>query len=263
MKKTIALLSLGVLASAGFATTVSAAETAAYNSNGAVDFIPNTDPTNPVNPIDPDPENPVNPVDPTDPDGPQPGTQGPLSIDFASSFDFGVNKISNKNEVYYARAQAYSNEDGSQSELTTPNYVQVTDNRGNNAGWTLTVKQNGQFKNDATLNSELTGAQITLISPTVSSNAAGVTAPVATTSIALDANGTEAVVMSAATNAGAGTWVNYWGEVETVTEQDENGQEIQADVTKAVALSVPGSTPKDAVSYTTTLTWSLTDVPGN
>ncbi|EAC9512966.1 WxL domain-containing protein, partial [Listeria monocytogenes] len=30
----------------------------------------------------------------------------------------------------------------------------------------------------------------------------------------------------------------------------------------AVALSVPGSTPKDAVSYTTTLTWVLSDTPG-
>ena len=34
-------------------------------------------------------------------------------------------------------------------------------------------------------------------------------------------------------------------------------------VTKDVALSVPGSTPKDAVKYQTKLLWTLTDVPSN
>ena len=37
-------LSLAVLAAASAATEVSAAEAASYTSNGAVDFIPNTDP---------------------------------------------------------------------------------------------------------------------------------------------------------------------------------------------------------------------------
>ncbi|MDU3375412.1 MAG: WxL domain-containing protein, partial [Enterococcus casseliflavus] len=186
----------------------------------------------------------------------------PLSIDYASSLDFGVNKISNKNEVYYARAQGYLNDDDTASTLKTANYVQVTDNRGSNAGWRLSVKQNGQFKNESTLNQELTGSVITLTSPTVRSNAVGVTAPVAEATITLDAAGAESVVMTAANQTGAGTWVNAWGSVETVTEIDKDGQEVQADVTKAVALSVPGSTPKDAVSYTTTLTWVLSDTPG-
>ncbi len=124
------------------------------------------------------------------------------------------------------------------------------------------MKQNGQFKNESTLNQELTGSVITLTSPAVKSNAVGVTAPVAEATITLDAAGAESVVMTAANQTGAGTWVNAWGSVETVTEIDKDGQEVQADVTKAVALSVPGSTPKDAVSYTTTLTWVLSDTPG-
>ena len=37
-----------------------------------------------------------------------------------------------------------------------PNYVQVTDNRGTEAGWSLKVKQEGQFK--STSGKELTGA---------------------------------------------------------------------------------------------------------
>ena len=69
--------------------------------------------------------------------------------------------------------------------------------------------------------------------------------------------------MSAKVNQGAGTYSNRWGTVETVKETDKDGNEVDAEVTKAVTLEVPGSTPKDAVKYSTTLTWSLSDVPGN
>ncbi|WP_291293521.1 WxL domain-containing protein [Enterococcus sp.] len=262
MKRAFVFVGIGLGMTAG-AWNVSAAETADYQSNGVVDFIPNTDPTNPVNPENPDPENPVNPVDPTDPEGPTPGTNGPLSIDYASSLDFGVNKISNRNETYYARAQTYLNDDGTVATLKTANYVQVTDNRGNNAGWRLTVKQNGQFKNEHTLHQELTGSVISLTNPTVKSNAVGVTEPTPTQTITLDANGSESVVMTAAVGSGAGTWVDAWGSVETVTELDSNDQEVESAITKAIALTVPGSTPKDAVSYKTTLTWTLADTPEN
>ncbi|MGC3150631.1 WxL domain-containing protein, partial [Enterococcus faecalis] len=37
---------------------------------------------------------------------------------------------------------------------------------------------------------------------------------------------------------------------------------LNVTVTKVVALSVPGSTPKVAVKYQTKLLWTLTDVPG-
>lgn len=61
-----------------------------YTSNGAITFEPDTDPTKPVNPTNPDEK--VEPEDPTDPTGPKPGTAGPLSIDYASSFQFGAQK---------------------------------------------------------------------------------------------------------------------------------------------------------------------------
>ena len=41
-----------------------------------------------------------------------------------------------------------------------PNFVQVTDNRGTNAGWKLSVTQNDQFKTAD--GKELTGATLTL-----------------------------------------------------------------------------------------------------
>ncbi|MGM0215888.1 WxL domain-containing protein [Enterococcus sp. AZ109] len=242
----------------GGVTVSHAAESSEYTSNGAVKFVPNTDPTLPVNPEKPDPNIPVDPIDPTDPDGPNSGTDGPLSIDYASSFDFGLNKISNKDETYFARAQTYKG-----STPATANYVQVSDNRGNNGGWVLKVKQNSQFTAETTtLNHVLTGAAVTLDNPTVASNSSAV-APIAEKPITLNPNGAEAVVLSAVKNSGAGTWINRWGTVESVTEKGEDGTDIQANVTKDVSLFVPGSTPKDAVNYTTTLTWNLSDIPEN
>ena len=95
---------------------------AEYTSNGAIIFETDNDLTKPVDPTDP--EKPVDPVDPTDPMGPNPGTAGPLSIDFASSFQFGNQKITSETMDYYAKLQEFT------SSLAGPNYVQVTDKRG-------------------------------------------------------------------------------------------------------------------------------------
>ncbi|MBJ8204953.1 WxL domain-containing protein [Bacillus cereus] len=228
---------------------------ATYESNGVVEFIPSTDPTDPVDPNNPDPEVPVNPVDPTDPEGPNPGTNGPLSIDYASSLDFGINKISNKDMTYYAKAQELRSDEGS---TYVPNYVQISDNRGTNAGWTLTVKQEGQLSNATAQNKELTGSQIQFVDPTVASKTE-VTPPTPADVITLDPNGAESPVMSAKQSAGAGLWVDRWGTVEEMA--GDQGEKVQK--TKAISLTIPGKTPKDAVKYSTKLTWNLSDVPGN
>lgn len=244
MKKTL-LFTLATVATLSFSNFANA-ESADYNSNGAVKFVPNTDITPPVDPENPDPENPVEPIDPTDPEGPNPGTQGPLSIDYASSLDFGENKISTRDAVYFAKAQELS--DG----RYVPNYVQITDNRGTNAGWTLQVQQNGQLGNASTQNNELTGAVIAFSGSAVAGTMTNVDAPTHPDGFTLDPNGATSLVMAATEGAGAGTWVNRFGEV------DED-----AISNSAITLSVPGSTPKDQVTYSTTLTWNLSDVPGN
>lgn len=220
-----------------------------YSTNGVVTFIPpnTTDPTLPVDPTDPDPEKPVIPV----PD-PGPGTGGPLGIDFVSSLDFGVNKIANKDITYYANAQELL-VDGNSKYV--PNYAQISDNRGTNAGWTLTVKQEGQFSNMGTQNKKLEGAQIKFADPTVTGKTQ-VTPPTAA-EVILDPNGAESLVMSAKPTAGAGLWVNLWGGVEEMT--DDEGKKVQKN--KAITLTIPGKTPKDAVQYSTKLTWKLSDVP--
>ncbi|PLS35078.1 WxL domain-containing protein [Carnobacterium maltaromaticum] len=233
--------------------------TRTYQSGGMVEFVPDEGPTDPVDPVDPDPNKPVNPWDPTTPEHkPNPGTDGPLSIDFASSIDFGKNKITNKDETYFANPQYLWNEDMSDFDPATarPNYVQITDKRGNNGGWSLSVKQEGQFKNDKTLNKELTGSQITFTEGVSASNIENVIAP-KTFDMALTPN-TATKVMTAVKGAGAGTWVDRFGTLEDV---EVEGKTVKKN--KAITLDVPGTTAKDAVRYDTKLTWTLTDVPGN
>ncbi|MDT1958938.1 WxL domain-containing protein [Carnobacterium divergens] len=228
----------------GVATTASAAPgeiPANYDSNAIVKFTPNDDITPPVDPTDP--TNPVNPIDPTDPEGPNPGTNGPLSIDYASSFDFGENKITSKDEVYLAAPQAFT------SGTEGPNYVQVTDNRGGAQGWSLQVKQNGQFKSES--GKELTGAMISFMNGEAVSASDSKTPSIVLDKFDLTGNGTGAAqnIVSASEGEAAGTWIYRFGDENTKGE--------------SVSLSVPGKTTKVAESYSTSLTWTLTDVVDN
>ena len=221
--------------------TVSAATAGTKATNGPVKFITDTDITNPVDPLDP--EKPVTPVDPVDPEKPvDPGTAGPLSIDFASPLYFGEQKISTVDKVYTADAQPLSD------STTRPNYVQVTDKRGGEQGWTLQVKQDGQF---ATADdNELVGASITFANGEAITGSASAIPSILTTGFSLVPDGTGAaqVVMAAKAGEGAGTQIYRAGD----------------DATKAssISLSVPGKTIKYQDPYTTSLTWTLTDVPG-
>lgn len=238
------LLATTILAGIALVPATSfAADGGNYDSNGVITFTPNTDITNPVDPVDP--TNPVTPVDPTDPTGPKPGTAGPLSIDYASSLDFGTQKITSKDEVYKAKAQKYLDKDN--NEKTGPNFVQVTDNRGTEAGWTLQMKQNSQFK--TTDAEELTGAVITFKNGNVVT-ASDSAKPTGQATIVADPSGALKNVMAAKDGQGAGTYLLDWG-----TDA--------ATAAESIELSVPGSTTKYAKKYSTTFTWVLTDTPGN
>ena len=219
-----------------------AADGGTYNSNAAITFEASTDITLPV-----DPENPGNPVSPVDPNGDltTPGTAGPLSIDFASSFNFGRQVISTQDQTYYAVAQTVTLADG----VTTaerPNYVQVTDNRGTEAGWTLAVKQNGYFISTADSTHDLAGAIITINNINVTTASASAVPSTVASSILL--NTSNKTVMTATDGEGAGTYIAKYGNNSTAAS--------------SVELSVPGSITKYAETYRTTLTWTLSDVPG-
>lgn len=233
-------LSVASLSSEG----VSAA-TNSVNTTGDVTFKEDTTPVGPV-----DPTNPDKPVDPTNPVTP---TNGPLSIDYASSFNFGEQKISAKDETYYASFDTVKNTGG--GVVNKPNWVQVTDKRGTNAGWKLQVQQGAQFSTTQNGTSkELKGAQIKIKNGTVATTTDNkATAPTASTEVTLipgtsSQAGAAQDVMTAQSNQGMGTWVDAFG---SSTTGD-----------KSISLSIPGVSEKvkDA-KYTTQLTWLLNDTP--
>lgn len=213
-----------------------------YDSNMIIEFTPNDGEgsiTPPVDPTDPEKPGPVDPVDPTDPNGPKPGTPGPLSIDYASSLNFGKPSITSTNQTYYANAQEFGKREPG------PNYVQVSDTRGTDAGWSLQLKQDGQFKSQT--GKELTGAKITFNNAQVNTASASPKPSNVKNSFSLTPEGAENI-MSAKVGEGNGTYVLAFGDNATA------GQSIE--------LYVPGATTKYAEKYSTSLTWTLTDTPG-
>lgn len=243
MKKTISLLvALVLLAAVALGLVASAAD---YGANGKIIFVPDTSVNPPVDPTNPDTAKPVVPIDPTNPLGPKPGTSGPLSIDYASSFQFGEQVISTVDKVYYAAIQKFADAN------TGPNYVQVTDKRGTLEGWSLSVKQNSQF---ATADrDELIGAKITLKNANIVSDLSSYTELIPSTvnpEVVLVPDGSEQIVVTADAKQGVGTWVYRFG------------SDSQTGAT-SVELAVPGKTVKRAAQYSTTMTWILQTIPSN
>ncbi|HIB1912182.1 TPA: WxL domain-containing protein [Enterococcus faecium] len=207
-------------------------------TEGHVTFEKDTDPTKPVDPVDPE-----IPVDPVDPEIPNPNP-GELAITYASKFDFGVHKADGSKTVAYAKADTVKDGEGTREIVP---FVSTKDARGTDReGWSLTVKQNGEFKD--TNNNVLTGAEITL-SGINYANVAG--APTATaTDVVINQAAQE--ISSANKETGIGNWSVALGQL--------SGNEGEQ-VTKGVTLTVPSTTAKNADKYSTTLTWELAADP--
>ncbi|KRK46133.1 WxL domain-containing protein [Dellaglioa algida] len=248
MKTTKIITSAIVLTSLGLtaAPAVHAAtpNTKTYNETGKVGFVDSVDPTDPV-----DPTNPVDPIDPTDPV--DPGTAGPLSIDYISNLDFGTDhKVSGTTATYYAKPIAAKDKDG--KDVKRSNYLQVTDNRGTNAGWKLSVTQNKQFNNGT---ADLDGAALKMTGQVFNStNMDATTTPTALNSgVITPTIGQDVQVVAAAKGQGMGTWTDSFG---TYVDGNENTDASM----KAISLEVPGKTAKAVgTTYSTDLTWTLTD----
>lgn len=241
------LVSTMALTVLGGELVASADTVGSKTSNGVITFEEDDSVTPPIDPENP--EKPVEPVDPTDPEGPGEGTSGPLSIDFTSSFNFGTQKISVKDETYFADEQAYK--DGS----VGPNYVQITDKRGTAAGWSLSVTQLEQFKAEE---NELKGAALTIADQGLNSVVGQEHAPeVKATSQELTP-GSKVELVNAGKNKGMGTWALYFG------KDAKSDAVIDKDGSKSVSLFVPASAIqlKDK-EYRTQLNWELSDVPTN
>jgi hypothetical protein len=211
---------------------------ASMHSIGTITYVTDSDITNPIDPTDPDPTDPITPTDPGDHENPTPG---PLSIDYVSNLRFGSQKTTGADTTYYADLDHVKDSTGTDKNL--PNFVQVTDKRGSNAGWHLTVTQDEQFKSGT---EELTGASLTLDHATLSTPDGGV-APTANQAITLKP-GTASDVVDSKSDQGTGTWLDRFG-----TDEAEGKT--------SVSLFVPGKTKKVQGEYKTSLTWTLTDSP--
>lgn len=217
-----------------------------------------------------DPEHPQDIVDP----GETPQLKGDLRIDFVPKLDFYQNKISDKDEVYYANAQNFFG-----ATKARGNFVQITDLRQKSTGWTLQLRQEMQFTNNDTKNKEIKGAMISLDKSWVSSPHKFSKAPQLSKEIInIDNIGSSYNLAQASKGEGRGTWSISFGASEENTANQENtleprlgkdGQAVLDPVfdqkpiyqNKAILLSIPGTTVVDPVPYTTVLTWILAELP--
>ena len=237
-------------------------ETRRVTTDGQIIFTPNTDEELIVIPPETGPERPDIEIDPE-----VPGTTGPLSIMKAATMNFGSQVISNQDQSYNMvaeMAKLTNPEEDGPKEVPYVSFAQVQDIRGTNSGWNLQVSLSNFTSN--TQNNILTGAQIELNNPRLEYIGTAKNAPsVHPTSLVLRPNNAAVPVMTAAKGKGAGASSVVWGNQASLNRQFNNDNfdsKIDVVENEAIKLSVPGSTAKDATTYTSTLTWELTTIPG-
>ncbi|MEI5988690.1 WxL domain-containing protein [Enterococcus crotali] len=237
-RKFIVFLTLLLGGTSTDTTLVFAEDLIGNKSEAEISYSENTDVTPPIDPSKPGQTITVVSTIPI-----KPGTTGPLSVDFAPHVIFGPQDASQKNTIYYAKLTKILRSGNLQEEVG--NFLQLTDNRGKNSGWRLTVKQNGQLRNGT---HTLKGAQLSLNNLTLFSPNNG-DKPIASKSVRLDPESGEPTEVSHSTEkSGKGTWLIMFGK-----DKEESKTSIQ--------VSVPGTSEKKQGNYTTSLTWELSDTP--
>ncbi|WP_439443455.1 WxL domain-containing protein [Listeria aquatica] len=236
----------GVLLFIAFGMIFSLSEPPAYAvtsdnvSDSSVQFTADVDGTTPpVNPTDPNEE--VQPVDPVTP------TSGALRIDFASQLSFGKQKIFGQDMDYHPPfSEVKRASDG--ATLYVPQFVQVTDNTGLNAGWNLEVSGT-PFQTAS--GAELTGAALTLSGTTLRSKLDPKYTP-STISSSLTVGSSPQLLVAASAGEGMSVWTAAFGDTEGSALAPNN----------KITLHVPAETVKLAdETYTSTLTWTLSSTP--
>lgn len=250
---TVAALSTTILA--GGAAGAFADEVREVTTNGQIEFTPSDNEELEVVPPEEGPD--------VDIDVEIPGTTGPLSIVKAARMNFGSQVISNQDKTYnmVAEKQQLTGTEGDENKVPYVSFAQVQDVRGNNAGWDLQVSMTDFTSN--TQNRVLTGAEIEFVDSRIQYE--GINQDNApsnhTAGLVLRPNSAGVSVMTAAEGQGAGVSSVVWGDQADLNEQfaDEEIEVVENDM---IRLSVPGSTAKDATTYTSTLNWELTTTPG-
>ncbi|HFQ5785945.1 TPA: WxL domain-containing protein [Listeria monocytogenes] len=269
---TASLLALGLIVapvlSGDFA---SAATSVTKDSKGIVKFdkstTPDPDPVNP-DPVDPDPVIP----DPTDPPV---GTDG-LWILAVSDWDFGTHNVSSLSSgalnvhaaddtiSTYVDANGNGQQDlpgeVSVTKKVTP-YAQISDVRGTNTGWTLSVTGSA-FKDSSTPAKTIPGAELTIPKSTVSSATSTAQAPTGYDSVTISMTGGAAVPVMATKDMQTATPTNFNDDQGMGTWTDSFGsQAVSATDTSKPKLSIPKNVVVADGTYQSTLTWTLSDTP--
>ncbi|MBC1985955.1 WxL domain-containing protein [Listeria sp. FSL L7-0478] len=270
---TASLLALGLIVapvlSGDFA---SAATSVTKDSKGIVKFDKSTtpDPT----PVNPDPVDP-NPVIP-DPTDPPIGTDG-LWILAVSDWDFGTHNVSTLSsgslDVHAAddtiSTYVDTNGNGQQDlpgEVTvakdvTP-YAQISDVRGTNTGWTLSVT-GSEFKDSSTPAKTIPGATLTIPKSTVDSATSTAQPPTGYDNVTISMTGGAAVPVMAAKDKQTATPTNFSDDEGMGTWTDSFGSAaVSANNTSKPKLSIPQNVVVADGTYESTLTWTLSDTPG-
>lgn len=192
----------------------------------------------PVDPLDPDTQ--VNPENPPEIDA----EQGFVSLDFVSQFQFGTVGIRSETTTYDALPQKLL-QPADPNDNLRPNYVQVSDRRRENSGWTLRATLREPFESDE--GHQLTGARILLDNIDVVTTRENVSEPPTHKQQAALTVGNAEIIAQAGANQGRGTWVQRFGDRETMDQ--------------SVKLEVPISAIPQATRYSATILWELSFVP--
>ncbi|AMG49024.1 MULTISPECIES: WxL domain-containing protein [Enterococcus] len=257
---TIAALSTTILA--GGAASVFADEMREVTTEGQIQFTADEDGDLEVIPPVPDPDVIIPPI--IDP------VTGPLSIVQAPTMNFGTQVISNQDQTYNMvaeTAELANPEEGGPTDVPYISFAQVQDVRGTNAGWDLKVSLS-DFEAPEAQNKILTGAQITFANAQLNYEGSNTDnePTVHQAGLTLLPNGAARSVMTAAQGQGAGASSVIWGDQADLTAQfeaEDFNPETDVVENNAIQLSIPGSTAKDATTYTSTLTWELNLTPGD
>lgn len=220
-----------------------------------------------------DPEKPEKPAKP----GPENGVKESLRLDYVSKWDFGKNKITNKDRNYSVNAQLFHDDTPARG-----NYVQITDERPGREGWTLQVRQEKQFESSESSKGsekELKGAMFSFTNVWANSAYSLEPAPSVTKeAIEITQQGVTYDVATAEAGHGKGTWLivfgasedNQYGQKPTLFKKEANDKKSILDSeyenkevfgNEAVTLSIPDKTVIKPMQYKTALTWVLSEIP--
>lgn len=227
-------------------------------TNGQITFTPNNDAPN----VELDPDGPEVEIPPVV--GPDGENNGPLTIAYVPTMNFGSQIISSSDKHYnmVAERQQKAGTTGDTNKVPYVSFVQVQDTRGTNEGWKLSVSLS-EFEAKDTKNNVLKGAQIKLFDPQLrySVNDAEQEPTIHANGLELIPNNDAVPIMTAAAKKGGGTSTATWGNQVALDKQVEAGAAVVENA--AIQLFVPGTTAKDAVTYRSTLTWKLEQTPDN